>query len=423
MLDLGHLQESIRALATGNYAARRQAIHSLKDYDEKDWATAPSAKMHALLPLLLQELLREMKQTTVRQEALGILANMGPRAAPALSQLIELLKEENPNGIREAAVTALGKIGHDAKEAVDPLIKALSGARTGFAVQAVRALGEIGCADQQVRSALVNLWLSPNQSQTSQIQVAIALCKLKIDAPELVRVVTRILVGNPDASLRKSAAEALAWCNKKAVDVVPALLTAALHDKDERVRETAEAGLVHLGLGHEKAMQLCARQLKDSSYAEAALRNSGPLAIPALIAALNAEEPIIREKAARTLGSIGELAAKAIPALTIILRDKDLDVRLAAAKGLWNITKNAEVVVPVLVHLLGEDWPGAADDGEERRRHLQTVIEALWRIGPPAHGAIAALKEMTRDRNRHIRESALSALKGIAPPGAKKVGW
>jgi HEAT repeat protein len=171
------------------------------------------------------------------------------------------------------------------------------------------------------------------------------------------------------------------------------LLTAALNDKDEKVREVAEAGLAQLHLSHEKAIHLCLKQLKDSCYAETALRNSGQLAVSALIKALGTKDSGTREKAARTLGCLGESAAEAIPALTLALHDKDLDVRLAAAKGLWNITKNAEVVVPVLVGLLEENGAVASDAGELRRRYLQTVIEALWRMGPAAKGAIPALIE------------------------------
>ena len=50
---------------------------------------------------------------------------------------------------------------------------------------------------------------------------------------------------------------------------------------------------------------------------------------------------------------------------------------------------------------------------------LQTVIEALRRIGPPAQGAAQALRRMAKDSNRHVSESALSALKNIDPPKAK----
>jgi HEAT repeat protein len=420
MLDLGEIHDHARALDKGDDTCRRQAINSLRDYGEEEWATAPAEVIHSLVESLQQQLLGGMQEMFIRQKVVTILGNMGPRAGPAIPQLIELLREGNPDGIREAAAAALGKIGREARVSVDQLIQVLLHCRPPLAVQVVRALGDIGCADQRVRSALVNLWLSPTQSSNSQVQVAIALCKLQIDARGLLKVLTSTLVANQDASLRKSAAQALAWCGKDDVDVVPALLKAALTDKDENVRQTAEAGLAQLRLSHEKAMHLCSKQLKDSSHAEMTLRNGGRLAVPALIEALGMEDPTTRVKAARTLGCLGELAGGAVPALTTALRDKDVDVRLAAVKSLWNITKNGEVVVPVLVDLLEVNWARASDVSESRRRHLQTVIEALGRIGPLAEAAIPALIGLTKDKNRHVSESAFSALKGIAPTVAKR---
>ena len=108
--------------------------------------------------------------------------------------------------------------------------------------------------------------------------------------------------------------------------------------------------------------------------------------------------------------------------LTTALRDSDRDVRLAAAKGLWNVTKTADVVVPALIELLKVKHAADLEAGEARRRFLQTVMEALGRIGPPATAAMSALTAMTKDNNRHIRESALSALQKIAPAVANKAG-
>ena len=273
-----------------------------------------------------------------------------------------------------------------------------------------------------MKTALVELWLSPTQSRNSQIQVAFALCKLKIDARGLLRFLTSTLGTSQDAALRKAAAEALACCNKTDIDVVPALLTSALSDKDERVRQIAEAALAQLKLSQEKAVQICAKQLKESAFAESALRHSGQQAVPVLIEALDTDEPETREKAARTLGFLGELAVAAAPALTLTLEDKNPEVRLAAAKGLWNISKNADAVVPVLVELLEEKTSAAVEASEPRRRFLQTVIEALWRMGPPAIAARPALMEKTKHKNRLISESATSALKKIAPAEPTRAG-
>ena len=413
MLGISEIRHNIQALNKGDEKSRRQAIQALKHHEPQEWASVSSEAIDSLVESLQTQLLSEIKQPSIRQEVAIILGNMGPRAASAVPQLVELLQEGIPDGTREAAASALGKIGKESKAGVDPLILLLANRRVALAVQAVRALGDIGCADQRVRTALVNLWLSPIHSQNGKVQVGIALCKLKIDTPGLLRYLTSTLMAHQEPSLRQSAAEALAWCGKNEVDVVPALLASAQTDKNDDVRAVAEAGLTQLRLSREKAIGLCAKQLGEAFYAESALKNSGQLAVPALIEALEMDEPIIREKAARTLGGLGELAAAAVPTLTSTLHDKNLDVRLAAAKGLWNINKLADAVVPVLIDLLDEKWASAFDAGEVRRRFLLTVIESLWRIGPPAKAAIPALTKRTKDKNRLISESALNALKQI----------
>jgi len=204
---------------------------------------------------------------------------------------------------------------------------------------------------------------------------------------------------------------------------VPALLTAALKDKDEEVRQVAEASLAQLRLSHDQAVRVCSKQLQGSCLAESALRNSGQVAVPALVEALGTDESTVREKAARILGGIGELAAEAVPALTTAVQDKDPAVRLAVAKSLWNITNNADVAVPALVDLLEEKGAVTTEAGETRRRFLQTVMEALGRIGPPATAAVSALEAKAKDKNRHVSECALRALRNIAPTVAKQTSY
>jgi HEAT repeat protein len=385
MLDLGQLREDNQALNKGDDASRRKALRSLKAHSREEWAPVARDLFHTLINSLQKQLQASIKQKPIVQEVLAILGNMGQRAEPALPQVIGLLGEDFPPDLRGAAAAAMGKIG---------------------------------CADQKGRAALLSLWQSAQPSHVNRMQVAIALCKLDIKAEGLLKLLTSTLVANPDAAVRKSAAEALAWRAKNELDVVPALLTSTLNDKDETVRQVAEASLTELKLSRAKAIQVCAEQLSGSTYAELALKNSGQQAVPALIAALESTDPLTREKAARTLGSIGEAAAEATRALTKTMHDKNLNVRLAAAKGLWNVTKNADLVGPVLVELLKAHSAERSDDGETRRRSLQTVIEALQRMGPPAKVAVPALRAMTKDKNRHISESAQSALRDIAPPVA-----
>ena len=331
-----------------------------------------------------------------------------------------MLHEGVPGLVREASVNAVGKMGKDAKPAVDQLVQLLSTSRPALCTQAIRALANIGCADDQVRGVLVDLWLSPQLPQSGKAQAAVALCRLNIAPQNLIGTLTKSLVESSEASVRKAAAEALGWADKNETDVVPALLTASLSDANDDVRQTAQSGLEQMRLSHEKAIPLCARQLGHAAYAETALRKSGELAVTALIEALRSDEPTIRVKAARTLGCLGTAAAKAAPALTAALRDRDLDVRLAAAKGLWNVTQAADDVVPALVALLQGKGSVDPDAGETRRRFLQTVMEALSRIGPPAKAAVPALTAMTKDSNRHIKEAAVATLQKIVPADVSK---
>jgi HEAT repeat protein len=419
MLDLGALQRRIRALDTGSDSERRQAIHPLMDIDEQDWAAAPPQIVQSLVEALKQLLLAEPPRPGASREIVLLLGKIGPRSKPAISKLVELLDDKNPDGTREAVIATLGKIGRGASSTVDRLLDVLSSCRPAVAVQTVRSIGNIGHVDDRVRTTLIDLWRSSNQAQTLEVEVAITLCKLGISVSGLVGALTHAVVANQDASIRKSAATALAWCSSNEIDVVPGLLRAAQSDKNEDVQQTAEAGLARLGLSRKQAIRCCSEQLSESVHAEAALKQGGELAVSALITVFAEDDPAASEKAARILGSLGELSLPAVPVLRRALKTTHREYRLAAAKSLWMITKDAGLATPVLIGLLREKWSTEPEATESRRRFLQTVIEALRRIGPPAEAAVPALLEKCKDKNRLVSESALGALKEICPARVK----
>jgi HEAT repeat protein len=378
---------------------------------------------NTLVAALQGQLFSGISRASAQKDMAVILGNLGPLTRSALPHLLVLLHADVPDPVREAAVTALGEIGKDARPAVGNLVQLLANSRPALTLRVICALGDIGCADDQVRSVLVSRWVSPLQGQNGKEQVAIALCKLHIDAENLLRTLTADLMANQYACARKAAAEALAWRSTEELDAVPALLKASLSDTNGEVREAAQAGLDRMGLSHEQAIELCARQLGASLHAEAALKRSGALAAPALIEALASDDPAIRVKAIRTLDFLGEVAVDAIPALTTATLDKDLNVRLAALKALWSVSKSADRVVPGLIKLLGAGTVAKLADSETRRQFLQTVMEALRRIEPPATAAVSALTTMTKDGNRHVRESATITLQKIAPAPVEKTAW
>jgi HEAT repeat protein len=419
MFDLEALHRQIRDLDSGDDTKRRQAIHSLMDIDEQDWAAAPAQIVQTLVEALNQQFPVEPARVGACREIVLLLGKIGPRSKPALSNLTELLNEKNPEAIRETVVVTLGKIGRAAGSTVDQLIDLLSSCRPAVVVQIVRSIGNIAHVDNRVRMTLVGLWQSPTQAQMIQAEAGITLCKLGIGVPGLVASLTRVVVAHQETGIRQSAAMALAWCGSEEIDVVPGLLRAAQSDKNEDVRQTAEAGLAKLGLSRKQAIRICSKQLSKSVHAEAALRLSGELAVGALVSVLTEGDPTTSDKAARILGSLGDLSLPAVPGLRQALQSTHPESRLAAVKSLWMITKDAGLVTPVLVGLLREKRRTEPEDAESRRRFLQTVMEALRRIGPGAEEAIPALLEKSKDKNRLISESALGALKEISPGCAK----
>ena len=193
VLDRGQLHKHIQALDKGDDASRRQAIQALRHHEEKDWAITPVAVCHALVASLQQQLVGTGKPPLILKDVAIILGRMGPRSKSAVPQLIALLNEGIPDPVREAAATALGKFGAEARDAVEPLLGLTQG-QNALAAHSIQALGRIGCADHRVRTTLVGLWLSPFQTQNAQMQLATALCRLRIEAQGSLRFLTQHLI-------------------------------------------------------------------------------------------------------------------------------------------------------------------------------------------------------------------------------------
>ena len=316
------MKEFTKAVASGSDEARSEAVRSLKECDKARWLTLPADQVDNLVEALRVQLPKkngggDRMPLHLRRDVVLVLGNIGPRASAAVSALIELLKSDESLAVREAAATALGDIGEDASDAVPALLAMLTpDCRVSLAVRVARALGDIGASDAKVKSALSDLWRATAASSQSQLQVALALCKLRVDAPGLITNLTAAGVSATNTGLRTAAVEALAHCGKNQVGVVPALVAASF-DEDENIKALAMGGLEKMGLNHAKAVTICAKQLKDAPHAaETALRKAGLISVGVLIKALADEESLVRQKASEILRAIGEPAVEAVPSLT-----------------------------------------------------------------------------------------------------------
>jgi HEAT repeat protein len=117
--------------------------------------------------------------------------------------------------------------------------------------------------------------------------------------------------------------------------------------------------------------------------------------------------PHIRVAAARSIGTMGPVAASAIPDLLEHLRSDTPEVASQAAWSLGALGTSGAAsprVVAALIEALGHR------DGEVRRY----AAFALSRLGPPAASAIPQLTRALGDR--HMAYMAARALGDIGPP-------
>jgi hypothetical protein len=135
--------------------------------------------------------------------------------------------------------------------------------------------------------------------------------------------------------------------------IIPFLMKALKHD-NPLVRESAARGLYGFAPQAQKAIPALTDALKDSDafvrqWVATALQNLahhfGPvvkIAVPGLADLLKDDDYMVREWASHALGTIGEAAAAALPALEAALEDEEPSVKDAVADAIKRITKDRD---------------------------------------------------------------------------------
>lgn len=162
-------------------------------------------------------------------------------------------------------------------------------------------------------------------------------------------------------------------------DAGTARLVRELSDRDPLVREKAAASLGSVRPVSEEVIRALIGALADADpyvagKASASLAVIGERSVGALATALRSESADTRWGAASALAGLGPAAEDAIPGIIEAVKDKDPNVRWAAVVALGNVGKRAATAVPTLLRAL--------DDADEDVRW--GASRAIAKIAPEA---------------------------------------
>src|SRR5262249_53179457 len=140
------------------------------------------------------------KDLLVREEALEVLAQLGPAAKEVLPLVTKLVKDEHFT-VRYRAALALWKIDRQAKPAVALLLEALKQPSSGLRLQAVQTLAQFqfGAEAKEVAPALLEALRDPELAVRQQ-----ALLTLQQFGAAGVPALTKAL-DHTDVTLRNQA--------------------------------------------------------------------------------------------------------------------------------------------------------------------------------------------------------------------------
>jgi HEAT repeat protein len=317
--------------------------------------------------------------SNLRAEARAALGPRGPYAKGAVPALIEAFKDDKISLLLSDAPETLADYG---PAVVPTLLRALKRPEISVREGVVCTLGQMGYLSADVFPNLIAALKDP--APEVRAVACRCLCGYPGDATGALRPLSAAL-SDKDDRVREEAANALAWHPRGRDDVVIPALISALKDKCRPVRQNAALALGRIG---------------------PAAKN----AVPALLDALRDKRDQQRWIFAKTLGEIGPAAKSAVPALIDVLTDPTEDAWENAAVALGEIGPDAAgAAVPALVKLAGS----------KRRQTADAAIVALGKIGPAAKEAVPTMIEALQVRDPLFTAMISAEALGRVGPGAK----
>ena len=237
----------------------------------------------------------------------AILIILGRDCGAAARRLAGLIGHPDPV-VRVLVAGCLGEVGFDSSTSIAALERLLS---DGDPLVVTGALWALGSCGERAYPVLIAAFASgdPLVRQTA----VLALGRRSIHS-EQVKMALQALAGDPDRRVRNGV-----WYVLESPKEAP-------REPDGAVQLAAES----------LVKELCAsKSWNDRVQARWKLMTCGPNAVPALLAGLAIQDPLVRREVVEALGAIGD--ASAVPAIERAIGDVDGVVRKRAQRALLGL--------------------------------------------------------------------------------------
>jgi HEAT repeat protein len=350
----------------------------------------------SITPLLAENL--SSANADVAQTCSNVLAQFGEAAVPSIVDTIKKL------GPQPMAVSALKQIGPDCLPALTKLLQSSDNSECYSALKCIDSL----LPDTQfdgLRHVVIFRHARFNNEMVLPLSVVSQVCK--------------ITTKDKSVKFREEACVLLGKVGPRSPQVVETLLNCA-DDEQPSVRLTALAALggvavSQTGDSQVKTINVLVHALQNDDYdgarVEAAtvlgnIPDAAPVAVPALIKALDDGYSQVSSAASQALGNYGEKSELAVPVLEALIKNKPNSSEACnAVRSLGRMKGAAVSAMPTIVSCL--------KTGEHQ---MQTAaLSAVESLGPLAAPAVAPLVDLLSNQDIAIRYSVFRALGGIGP--------
>ena len=336
-----------------------------------------------------ESLVSELATGDVRTlSAIPLLAKLeNTRSAAATTRVLEDLVGLAEHSLRAGKIVAVAEIvegvtdrerharGEDTRRAYALALRRLSKPAL------LRAIAKVVAANAELRKRYLRLLELRGEDGADAVIELVSQATTRVDRQLLIGILKQLesatpalvrLLGDPRWFEARNAAELLAELG--ALDAQDALIGLIRHT-DDRVRRAATNALVKLNT---------------------------PDALRAVHDAVSDDSPEVRMQAVAALAAKRDAKTAAI-LLRVVDDEADADVQVAIIAGLGKVATSEAVQKLLKI---------AAPEGRLFRRKTSPLrvaaVQALGEAGTPA--AVAALKELTDDKDRDVRETAMRAL-------------